>query len=98
LSRSDHKPKDKPTCALSPAVTDADQSPERAGVVGGLSRSDQKNEKAARQRDGLFFQGRIVQTDLQKTIRTFWQKSYWPLNGSVKEFFGIKCLCFQHFI
>jgi hypothetical protein len=31
------------------------------------------NKKAARQRDGLFFQGRIVPTEVQKTIRTFYK-------------------------
>jgi hypothetical protein len=53
------------------------------------------NEKAVRQLDGLFFQGRIVPTEVQKTIRTFWKKSYGRLKGSVKEFFENKCLCFQ---
>jgi hypothetical protein len=42
-----------------------------------------------------FFQGRIVPTEVQKTIRTFWKKSYGRLKGSVKEFFQNKCLSFQ---
>ncbi|HEU5413287.1 MAG TPA: hypothetical protein VFW31_05995, partial [Candidatus Angelobacter sp.] len=38
---------------------------------------------------------RIVPTEVQKTIRTFWKKSYGRLKGSVKEFFQNKCLSFQ---
>jgi hypothetical protein len=54
-----------------------------------------EDQKAVRQLDGLFFQGRIVPTEVQKTIRTFWKKSYGRLKGSVKEFFQNKCLSFQ---
>jgi hypothetical protein len=54
-----------------------------------------KTKKAARQLDGLLFQGRIVPTEVQKTIRTFWKKSYGRLKGSVKEFFQNKSLVFQ---
>jgi len=60
-----------------------------------LSRSDQKNEKAVRQQDGLLFQGRIVPTELKKDHQNFLAKSYWASKGSVKEFFDNKCFCFQ---
>jgi hypothetical protein len=43
------------------------------------------------------FQGRIVPTEVQNAIRTFWKKSYEALKGSVKEFFQNKCFCFQQF-
>jgi hypothetical protein len=48
--------------------------------------------------DGLFFQGRIVPTEVRKTIRTFWQKSYEGPKASVKEFLQNKRLCFQRLI
>src|SRR5579859_5759989 len=64
-------------------------------VCSGLSRSDQKNEKAARQLDGLLFQGRIVPTEFRKDHQNFLAKSYWAAKGSVKEFFDNKCLSFQ---
>ncbi len=60
-----------------------------------VASATQNDEKAIRQLDGLFFQGRIVPTEVQKTIRTFWKKSYGRLKGSVKEFFQNKHLCFQ---
>jgi hypothetical protein len=44
------------------------------------------NEKAARQRNGLFFQGRIVPTESKKSHQNFLAKSYWSAKGSVKEF------------
>jgi hypothetical protein len=63
--------------------------------LGGLSRSDQKDEKAVRQQDGLLFQGRIVPTEFRKDHQNFLAKSYWPAKGSVKEFLDNKCLWFQ---
>jgi hypothetical protein len=53
------------------------------------------NEKAVRQQDGLFFQGRIVPTEFEKDHQNFLAKSYWPAKGSVKEFFENRYLCFQ---
>jgi hypothetical protein len=53
------------------------------------------NEKAARQQDGLLFQGRIVPTDFEKDHQNFLAKSYWPVKGSVKGFFENRYLCFQ---
>jgi hypothetical protein len=58
-------------------------------------RSDQNDEKAVRQQDGLLFQGRIVPTEFRKDHQNFLAKSYWAAKGSVKEFFENKCLCFQ---
>jgi hypothetical protein len=60
-----------------------------------LSRSDQKDEKAVRQQDGLLFQGRIVPTEFRKDHQNFLAKSYWAAKGSVKEFLDNKCLLFQ---
>jgi hypothetical protein len=54
-----------------------------------------KTKKAARQLDGLLFQGRIVPTEFRKDHQNFLAKSYWPAKGSVKEFFQNKCFCFQ---
>jgi hypothetical protein len=67
----------------------------RQMLLGGLSRSDQINEKAVRQQDGLLFQGRIVPTDFEKGHQNFLAKSYGPVKGSVKEFFENRYLCFQ---
>jgi hypothetical protein len=53
------------------------------------------NEKAVRQQDGLFFQGRIVPTEFEKDHQNFLAKSYWPVKGSVKEFLENRYLCFQ---
>ena len=55
------------------------------------------NEKAVRQRNGLFFQGRIVLTEFSKDHQNFLAKSYWAVKGSVKEFLENKHLCFQSF-
>jgi hypothetical protein len=55
------------------------------------------NEKAARQQDGLLFQGRIVPTEFEKDHQNFLAKSYWAAKGSVKGFLDNKCLCFQQF-
>jgi hypothetical protein len=57
--------------------------------------SDQKDEKAVRQQDGLLFQGRIVPTEFEKDHQNFLAKSYWPAKGSVKEFLENRYLCFQ---
>jgi hypothetical protein len=54
-----------------------------------------KKRKGRPQPDSLFFQGRIVLTVARKSIRTFWQKSYEGLKGSVKEFLDNKHICFQ---
>src|SRR5438270_12723143 len=66
-----------------------------ARLSSGLSRSDQNNEKAVRQQDGLLFQGRIVPTEFEKDHQNFLAKSYWPAKGSVKEFLENRYLCFQ---
>jgi hypothetical protein len=73
----------------------ADRIQCRSEISSGLSRSDQKDEKAVRQQDGLFFQGRIVPTEFEKDHQNFLAKSYWPAKGSVKEFLENRCLCFQ---
>jgi hypothetical protein len=57
--------------------------------------SDHNDEKAVRQQDGLLFQGRIVPTEFEKDHQNFLAKSYWPVKGSVKEFFENRYLCFQ---
>ena len=49
-------------------------------------RYDTKRKGRPATLDGLFFQGRIVPTEVHKTIRTFWQKSYEGPKASVKEF------------
>jgi hypothetical protein len=67
----------------------------QARLFSGLSRSDQKDEKAVRQQDGLLFQGRIVPTEFEKDHQNFLAKSYWPAKGSVKEFLENRYLCFQ---
>src|SRR6476660_7454871 len=67
----------------------------RSEISSGLSRSDQKDEKAVRQQDGLLFQGRIVPTEFEKDHQNFLAKSYWPAKGSVKEFLENRYLCFQ---
>jgi len=59
------------------------------------SEATKANEKAARQQDGLLFQGRIVPTEFEKDHQNFLAKSYWPEKGSVKGFLDNKCLCFQ---
>jgi len=46
-----------------------------AKLYSGLSRSDQKDEKAVRQQDGLLFQGRIVPTEFEKDHQNFLAKS-----------------------
>jgi hypothetical protein len=61
----------------------------------GWSAATVKNTKGRPATGRPFFQGRIVPTEVQKTIRTFWKKSYGRLKGSVKEFFQNKCLSFQ---
>jgi hypothetical protein len=61
------------------------------------SEATETNEKAVRQLDGLFFQGRIVPTEVQKDHQNFLAKSYWAAKASVKEFLQNKCLCFQQF-
>ncbi len=60
-----------------------------------LSFATETNEKAVRQQDGLLFQGRIVPTEFEKDHQNFLAKSYWPVKGSVKEFFENRYLCFQ---
>ncbi len=69
-----------------------DKTPERCGAN---LLATETNEKAARQLDGLFFQGRIVLTEVQKDHQNFLAKSYWAAKGSVKKFLQNKCLCFQ---
>jgi hypothetical protein len=66
-----------------------------ATLSSGFVASDQKDEKAVRQQDGLLFQGRIVPTEFEKDHQNFLAKSYWPVKGSVKEFFENRYLCFQ---
>jgi len=66
-----------------------------AKLYSGFSRSDQKDEKAVRQQDGLLFQGRIVPTEFEKDHQNFLAKSYWASKGSVKGFLDNKCFCFQ---
>jgi hypothetical protein len=89
-----------------PAIFPARPTSAEAGGLGAFKLEDgncravwseatERDEKAVRQLDGLLFQGRIVPTEVQKTIRTFWKKSYGRLKGSVKEFFDNKRLCFQ---
>src|SRR5579859_1795292 len=73
----------------------AERSFNAAKLRSGLSRSDQINEKAVRQQDGLLFQGRIVPTEFEKDHQNFLAKSYWPAKGSVKGFFENRHLCFQ---
>lgn len=60
-------------------------------------RSRQKQtRKAVRQQDGLLFSRENSSNGVsEKTIRTFWQKSYWAMKVSVKEFIQNKFLCFQ---
>jgi hypothetical protein len=66
-----------------------------SGVERSASFATEINEKAVRQQDGLFFQGRIVPTEFEKDHQNFLAKSYWPAKGSVKEFFENRYLCFQ---
>jgi hypothetical protein len=81
--------------AAEPLVTGAESNSTMKTLFSGLSRSDQNNEKAVRQQDGLLFQGRIVPTEFEKDHQNFLAKSYWPVKGSVKEFFENRYLCFQ---
>jgi hypothetical protein len=82
-----------------PRAAGAEESHQEKIFSSGLSRSDtQRTKRPSGNLDGLFFQGRIVPTEVQKTIRTFWQKSYEGPKASVKEFLQNKHLCFQRLI
>jgi hypothetical protein len=81
--------------AAEPLASGAERFHHEATLSSGLSRSDQNNEKAVRQQDGLLFQGRIVPTEFEKDHQNFLAKSYWPAKGSVKEFLENRYLCFQ---
>jgi hypothetical protein len=53
------------------------------------------NEKAARQRDGLFFQGRIVPTEV-KTVKTFWRNLMGGKSGVSRNFWEINIFIFNY--
>src|SRR5882672_12548745 len=57
-----------------------------------------RNEKAARQRDGLFFQGRIVLTSSKKTIRTFWRNLIGRRKAVSRNFWRINAFVFNNLI
>jgi hypothetical protein len=61
-------------------------------------RSDIKNEKAVRQLDGLLFQGRIVPTEFEKAIRTFWRNLIGQRKAVSRNFSRINVFVFNNLI
>src|SRR5207248_2498079 len=58
--------KGEPDHAASPLFQEQNIRTKFEKISSGLSRSDQNDEKAVRQQDGLLFQGRIVPTEFRK--------------------------------
>src|ERR1051325_753515 len=87
----------RPELRRARCIRSTDRTSQEPKIVSGVERSEATEtiEKAVRQQDGLFFQGRIVPTEFEKDHQNFLAKSYWASKGSVKEFLENRYLCFQ---